>query len=702
MYNFLYKLTKNTWLQAIRIGFLKIQSIVIIGCLTTVMLNLPIAKYDEVMTKIAGLNWKILFSMIQRYTLGIITIPLVLTISHSLAGIKDAKKNRNELAPIISAIVSFIIIVSLTSDMKIIDIGFLGSAGMAFGVLISLLSSEMFMFFSNLMYREKKNTDYSNDNTLNNSIGALLPAALTIILFFSIKIILEKNGISNIFQWWNELFNSVILFFNKFLPTTIIYILGIHIFWFLGIHGSNIFDIINTNFFDKNMELNHIAVLNGTVAEEVFTKQFFDIFVNIGGGGATLCLIIAIFITKTNRNNKNIARLATVPGIFNINEIVIYGIAIIFNPTYIIPFILTPLILTFTSYVAMKTGAVPVTINETNWITPVFLNAYLSTGSIKAIILQVFNILLGVLIYRPFVKVANKIQINESQITFEALKKEIYQDDKIQKHLITKKNSIGSMARGLGNDLAADLYRDKNLYLEYQPQVNRFGRVVGVEALLRWKHGVLGNIPPNIAIAISQETDMIDRLGEWIIDRACSQLHMWNKEGIKDMSMSINISTLQLRNPNFAQKMKEIIERYGLRSGDIKLEITENLAISDDPVTGKQLKELEKLGIKLAIDDFGQGYNPILYIQKYNIDIIKLDGSLIKNIARDKISRNIVKSMYNLCQDSEIIMVAEFVETMEQKEILDKLGNCIYQGYLFSKPLSGEECLEYIRKINRD
>lgn len=156
MYNFLYKLTKNTWLQAIRIGFLKIQSIVIIGCLTTVMLNLPIAKYDEVMTKIAGLNWKILFSMIQRYTLGIITIPLVLTISHSLAGIKDAKKNRNELAPIISAIVSFIIIVSLTSDMKIIDIGFLGSAGMAFGVLISPLSSEMFMFFSNLMYREKK------------------------------------------------------------------------------------------------------------------------------------------------------------------------------------------------------------------------------------------------------------------------------------------------------------------------------------------------------------------------------------------------------------------------------------------------------------------------------------------------------------------------------------------------------------------
>ncbi|MGL4253185.1 MAG: PTS sugar transporter subunit IIC/EAL domain-containing protein [Fusobacteriaceae bacterium] len=701
MYKLLYKLTKNRWLQAIRMGFLKIQSIVIIGCLTTVMLNLPIEKYNELMIRIAGSNWKVLFSMIQRYTLGIITIPLILTISHSLASIKDTKKNKNELNSIISAVVSFIIVISITSDMKVIDISSLGAGGMAFGVLISLLSSEIFLYFSNLLYREKKNTDYSNDSTLNDSIGSLIPAALTIILFFSLKIILERNGVHDIFHLWNGIFNSVILFFNKFIPTMIIYVLGVHVFWFLGIHGSNIFDILNTNFFDKNLELNKLAVLEGITATEIFTKQFFDTFVNIGGSGATLCLIIAIFITKTNSNNRNIAKLAVVPGIFNINEIVIYGIAIIFNPAYIIPFILTPLVFTFTSYVAMGVGMVPVTVNEINWITPIFLNAYLSTGSINAILLQIFNISLGVMIYRPFVELSNKIQINESQSTFEELKKEIYNDNKIHKYLTTKNDSIGSMARGLGNDLASDLHRDKNLYLEYQPQVNRFGKVVGVEALLRWKHEVLGNIPPNIIITISQEMDMIDELGMWIIDRACNQLHMWNKKGIKDMAMSINISTLQLKNPKFAKRVKDIIEKYELRSSDIKLEITENLAISDDRITGKQLKEIENYGIKLAIDDFGQGYNPILYIQKYNIDIIKLDGSLIKNIAKDKTSRNIVKSMYSLCQDSGIIMVAEFVETMEQKEILDKLGNCIYQGYLFSKPLSGTDCLEYIIKTNK-
>ncbi|MGL4402199.1 MAG: hypothetical protein ACRCTS_00460 [Fusobacteriaceae bacterium] len=131
--------------------------------------------------------------MIQRYTLGIITIPLILTISHSLASIKDTKKNKNELTPIISAIVSFIIVISITSDMKVIDISSLGASGMAFGVLISLISSEIFLYFSDLLYKERKNTYYSNDSTLNNSIGSLIPAALTIILFFSLKIILERN-----------------------------------------------------------------------------------------------------------------------------------------------------------------------------------------------------------------------------------------------------------------------------------------------------------------------------------------------------------------------------------------------------------------------------------------------------------------------------------------------------------------------------
>ncbi|MGL4402200.1 MAG: EAL domain-containing protein [Fusobacteriaceae bacterium] len=466
------------------------------------------------------------------------------------------------------------------------------------------------------------------------------------------------------------------------MPTMIIYILGVHVFWFLGIHGSNIFDILNTNFFDK------------------FTKQFFDTFVNIGGG-ATICLVIAIFITKTSNNNRNIAKLGVLPGLFNINEIVIYGIAIIFNPAYIVPFVSIPLLFTFTSYLAMILDMVPVTVNEINWITPVFLNAYLSTGSINAVFLQLFNIFLGVMIYRPFVEMSNKIQINESQSTFEKLKKEVYVDNKIHKYLTTKKDSIGSMARGLGNDLVADMHQNKNLYLEYQPQVNRFGEVVGVEALLRWKHEVLGNIPPNIIITISQETDTIDELGMWIIDRACKQLQIWNEKGIRDIAMSINISTLQLKNPNFSKKVSEIVKKYELKSSDIKLEITENLAISDDDTTGKQLNKLEKLGVKLAIDDFGQGYNPILYIQKYNIDIIKLDGSLIKNIVKDKTSRNIVKSMHSLCQNSGIVMIAEFVETIEQKEELDKLGNCIYQGYLFSKPLSGKDCLEYIERINK-
>lgn len=696
MDNIFYRLNDNKWLQAIKRGFLKIQSIVIIGCLTTIIINLPIKVYQEFMVNLFGAEWQNLFSVIQRYTLGIITIPLVIASSYSLADIKMTMEKKSNHKPIISAIISFVIIILLVSDLNIIHISSLGAGGMALGVLIALFATEMFLYFNSVFYKERKNIDYSNDSVLNESIDSILPATLTIIIFFAIRMAVLSIGNGNVFEVWNQMFNSIILFFNRFIPTVFIYVFGIHIFWFLGIHGSNIFDIVNISLFDKNIEANITAVANGIEATEIFTKQFFDIFVSIGGGGATLCLIIAVLITKANNNNKNIAKISILPGIFNINEIMIFGFPIIFNPVYLIPFILIPVIFTFTSWLAMTIGIVPVTINETNWITPIFFNAYLATESIGAVILQIFNICIGVLIYIPFVKLSNKVSIKESKVTFEKLKDEVFSHEDVQKYITVKSDSIGAMARGLGNDLIYDLNNNKSLYLEYQPQVNKYNKIIGVEALLRWKHDILGSIPPNIIITIAQEINIIDHIGIWVIDKACSQLNTWNKLGIDNIEMSINISTLQLKNEKFASNVKEIIEKYNVDSSKVKLEITENLAISNDSITDKQLRELDKTGVKLAIDDFGQGYNPILYIQKYNVEIIKLDGSLIKNIVNDEISRNIVKSMHSLCDVSNITMIAEFVETIEQKEILDTLENCIYQGYLFSKPLGSEECLKYI------
>ncbi|MGL5351833.1 MAG: EAL domain-containing protein, partial [Clostridium sp.] len=253
----------------------------------------------------------------------------------------------------------------------------------------------------------------------------------------------------------------------------------------------------------------------------------------------------------------------------------------------------------------------------------------------------------------------------------------------------------------LGEELKEILTgRRKNegqLYLEYQPQLNKERKVVGVEALLRWKYEEFGNIPPNIIVLIAEEVGLIYPLGKWIAETAIEQLSIWDKELDKKIDMSINVSTKQLTDDTFAEFVKDMIKLYNVNPNNIKVEITESFAIGEDEVTKEQLTKLTKCGVKLAIDDFGVGYNPLLYIKKYNIDCIKIDGSLIRDIDKNEESKSIVSSVYSLCESTGITVINEFVETEKQKSVLDNMGDGLYQGYLFSKPLKADACASYIK-----
>ncbi|MGL5315137.1 MAG: EAL domain-containing protein, partial [Peptostreptococcaceae bacterium] len=184
---------------------------------------------------------------------------------------------------------------------------------------------------------------------------------------------------------------------------------------------------------------------------------------------------------------------------------------------------------------------------------------------------------------------------------------------------------------------------------------------------------------------------------KWIIKQSCYQLCEWNKVLDYNIDMSVNISSIQLTDSLFAEYVISILDEYKINPNNLKIEITETGELGNDEITKKQLQKLSNKGVKLVIDDFGVGYNPILYIKKYNISTIKLDGNLIKDIDVNEESRNIVKAMYGLCESSGIEIVSEFVENSIQKNILDNMGDGIYQGYLFSKPLGAKDCLKFIQ-----
>ena len=255
-------------------------------------------------------------------------------------------------------------------------------------------------------------------------------------------------------------------------------------------------------------------------------------------------------------------------------------------------------------------------------------------------------------------------------------------DDDMHAQFIEKTHLEISLRRALENG---------ELSLAYQAQVDQFGRIVGAEALLRWSTFEHESISPDIFIPIAEDSGLIIPIGEWVLRTACSQLTHWaNNEFTKDLVLSVNISAKQFRRPNFAEVVKLIVQATGANPGLLKLELTESLLLEDVDSVISTMKALRNIGVKFSIDDFGTGYSSLSYIKKLPLDEIKIDKSFVCDIAWDEGGRAIIRSILSLAHSLKLRVIAEGVETIEQRDYLFTEGCCFYQGYLYSKPLSDE------------
>ena len=229
------------------------------------------------------------------------------------------------------------------------------------------------------------------------------------------------------------------------------------------------------------------------------------------------------------------------------------------------------------------------------------------------------------------------------------------------------------------------------LSLMYQPQVDQLGKVIGAEALLRWSPVDLEVISPDIFIPIAEEAGLIISIGEWALKGACAQLKRWSQdEGTQNLVLSVNISAKQFRKENFIEMVKSAVGTAGINPKLLKLELTESLLLEDvDAVIGT-MNVLRELGIKFSMDDFGTGYSSLSYLKRLPLDELKIDKSFVLDIAWDEGDRAIIRSILSLAQTLKLDVVAEGVETIEQRDYLLAEGCRFYQGYLYGKPLSEE------------
>ena len=238
---------------------------------------------------------------------------------------------------------------------------------------------------------------------------------------------------------------------------------------------------------------------------------------------------------------------------------------------------------------------------------------------------------------------------------------------------------------------------DAQLVLHYQPKVDFLtNRIIGAEALVRWQHPQQGLLGPEKFIPLAEETGLIVKLGEWVIEQACIQAIRWPQQKQRDISVAVNLSARQFAYQGLLPFISRVLDDTGLNPLNLEFEITESVLMHNPEQAIQIMQKLRELGVRISLDDFGTGYSSLAYLKKFPIDTIKIDRSFIRDIPADQGDAAITRAIIAMARGMNKTVIAEGVETREQFEFLQELQCNEFQGYYFSKPLPAEEFLSLL------
>jgi predicted signal transduction protein with EAL and GGDEF domain len=252
------------------------------------------------------------------------------------------------------------------------------------------------------------------------------------------------------------------------------------------------------------------------------------------------------------------------------------------------------------------------------------------------------------------------------------------------------------------NQLRGALSRNE-LFLHYQPQLElRTGRVSGMEALLRWDNRELGVVPTIEFITVAEESGLIVPIGEWVLHAACKQARAWIDAGLPLERMAVNVSPVQLAQPDFTERVTDALRESGLEASALELEVTESALIANLDGARDVLARLKALGVQVAIDDFGVGYSNMNHLKNLAIDRLKMDRSFISGIETNGRDRAIAAAIISMAQSMRLRVTAEGIEEDGQIEVLESEGCDEVQGFFIARPMDPARAEDYLRTIGRD
>ncbi|MFR3117061.1 MAG: PTS sugar transporter subunit IIC/EAL domain-containing protein [[Clostridium] symbiosum] len=586
---------QNTiYARAVRHGLTLAIPFLIMGSFALLLTNFPLGVYqDFIRTWMNGAASAILETLYQ-ISLGSLALVLTVTISISYGHLTET--DQLFLYPIV-AVCSYLAFCGGIENQS----DYIFNAEWVFtAMVITLLSCVLFHKILKLGHRFERLHTTGADYLFNISIQCLIPVIL-VSLFFAVTgyVLRVAWDSSNITNFGSYLFLKLFDKISGNLFGILLYVVMTHLLWFMGIHGTNTLEAVSRHLFEQNVEINQSLVLAGHIPTEIFSKTFLDTFVFIGGCGTALSFVLALYIASKQSHNRKMSFVALPSALFNISEIAVFGFPIIFNLTMLIPFILTPVILTLISASAIKAGLVPAVTQSVEWTIPVLLSGYQATGSVSGSLLQLFNLLVGVFIYMPFVRRSEKQETGKFKQAVRQMEQDMAagERDGVIPAYLSHKYPYYYYAKTLSMDLTNAMKRGQ-LQLFYQPQISSQGELHGMEALLRWNHPVTGYIAPPVLIRLAHESGILNELGYSLLDRACLDAQVIQNSVSNNICLSINISPKQLQDPGFFDKTLEIVRQYPLERIHIVLEITERAAMELSAELKKKMEYMKEQGLE--------------------------------------------------------------------------------------------------------